>query len=202
MPIVRTNKRILVFADESFVQGTDQFSIGVIVVAASDLPAIESRVLFRFGNNVGELHSAQQSTAFTREILDELSSSVIGSKSIRMLIVGRVGSDRIQAYAIAFREIVVAALKRYKTKVLNRSIINNADLYMDEVSQIEFDEILGKVNALREASANQFRAVRKIVLVDSVVSRSLQFADAVAYCVQPRLAATSDDFDRWGIVRI
>lgn len=202
MSKVQTNKRILVFADESFVQGTDHFSIGVIVVAAEDLPGIENKVLARLGNNVGEIHAARQSEVFTRTILDELASGAIGLKSIRTIIRRSYGDERSKAYVTALHDIVVASLKLYKTNVLKRSIINNADLYMDEVSQTEAEDVMAKLDVLRKAPSSQFRAIRKLVVIDSVVSRSLQFADAVAFCIQPRLAAKSDDFDRWGIFKI
>lgn len=205
MAQVRTNKRILIFADETIVGDHDSLGLGILVVAAKDVPSIETAILREIGAltaPMGELHAAKNSASLTRLILDALAAPKLAAKTVRVLATHTARHGVADAYFAALRKGAVAALKLYKRNVLRSDVINNADLYVDEISMAPQDGLNGEFARIREQHAGSFKAIRKIVLIDSAISRSLQFADAIAYSAQPGFAAKPADFDRWGIVRV
>lgn len=203
MPQVRTNKRILVFADESVV-ANERMAVGVLVVAAKDLSRMESEVLgsLGVGRSLGELHGSGNSVVLTKSVLEGLAAGNAGAKTARVLAAVPLSGGPAAAYFAALEKGVVTALKVYKRRVLRSDVINNADLYVDEIAMAGHIDVATEFERLQASRVGSFKAIRKAVSIDSTISRSLQFADAIAYSAQPRFGASPADFERWGIARV
>lgn len=205
MPSPRLNKRILIFADESIVGSGASVAVGVFVVAARDLPQVEFEVLKGIGAlsaPMSELHAVRNSASLTRLILGELSAARVAERTVRVLASVPAAEDLANAYLTALRKGAVAALKLYKKAVLRSQVINNADLYVDEVSMSPHIDLSTEFARIIQQNVGSFKAIRKIVPIDSAISRSLQFADAIAYSAQPGFGASPSDYEAWGIMRV
>lgn len=180
--VTRKNRRILCFVDESGTAGAknDQFSLGCVVVFASEAGRADKTFSDLLHKNVNEVHAAEWQPNTLKGLINRFANA---STPESLLMVNRLcnGAEGKPAelYAMFLVETVKMVLKMFG-KRQGMEKIGNVHVIVDE-NQHSTDRSFREVIDRAMGADGYFRAVEHVVVIDSKASRLLQLADVVAY---------------------
>jgi hypothetical protein len=178
--MAKLNKKVLCFIDEHGTAGEPGFALGAVLVWAHACGKCDKAFSDILPSSVNEVHASQWSTGGLQSIL-ALHAQTITPNSVLMInkLGGTVGRDRPEVYANALIDTVKVGLKLL-SKAQRISKIGNVDIITDvndQNSHRNFDLVIERARK----QDGLFKAVNRVVCMDSAASRMLQLADVVAY---------------------
>lgn len=181
---MRKNKKIICFLDESGTPGDNDFSFGVLMLYASDIPMLEEKFLRLLENKEKEFHSKNYDFEKIKRKITELNKKTENINklffSYKKPIQNLSKKDRSKIYALTLAEAIKLSIYKFKKITENKVLPNNIDIIVDDSSYLKGDnhhEILDKYRK----EDKLFKHINMIVRLDSCISRSLQISDAIAY---------------------
>lgn len=178
--MARLNKKILCFVDEHGTAGDDGFAFGAVFVWAEDCGRADKAFSNVLPPSVNEVHASQWETGGLQRILAAHAQTTAPNS---LLMINRLGGvtagTRPEIYANALIETVKVGLKQF-SELQGIPKIGNVDVITDvngQNSHEHFDRVIAK----SKESDGRFRAVNRVVRLDSAAARMLQLADVVAY---------------------
>lgn len=179
--MARLNKKILCFVDEHGTAGEKGFALSAVLVWAHRCGQVDKAFSDLLPATVNEVHSAN----WRGSALQDLLGRFVGQEAAKGLIMlnrqaGVIGTDRPAIYAKAFIETVKIGVRRFGQEHRISASIRNVDVIVDLNAQNVHPDF---ERAIAAAKLNDglFRAVNRVVALDSAASRMLQLADVVAH---------------------
>jgi Protein of unknown function (DUF3800) len=198
----RLNKKILCFVDETGTPGANDFSLGSVMLLASEAGRFDKLFTDLLETNAKEFHANSLSDAYLQNFLERFWIDAFPKNTVLMNKINRsCNGSPSTIYAASLVETLKSILKRFRDEILQRGTIGNVELIIDRNSHnssVEFD------NAIIKASGEKglFKAVKYVTRIDSAACRLLQLADVVAYSrkwVEKKQLTAAILRDRFGI---
>lgn len=175
------NKKVLCFIDEYGTAGVNSFYLGAVLVLARDAGRVDKCFSDLLEPSANEIHAVSLDDGYLQSLLQRLWER--GPRDCMVLVNKKLtlsaGSPPV-LYAQAVVDIVKTGLKLFKDDVLKRDTISNVDVITD-VNQhnehADFDAVIARA----QRQDGRFKAVNRVVRLDSAASRLLQLADVVAH---------------------
>ncbi|MHA6297849.1 DUF3800 domain-containing protein [Devosia sp. CAU 1758] len=175
------NRKIICFVDEYGTAGEEGFALGLAIVWASQCGKADKTFSDLLPASANEVHAASWDRTNLQSLLARYAQTEMpeGLLMMNKRSSSTVGS-RPEIYANTLIETVKVAAKRFRDDQGLGKQINNIEVIVDlneQNTHHTFEE------AIRQAIVNDglFRAVTRVVAIDSAVSRMLQLADVVAH---------------------
>ena len=175
------NKKILFFLDEYGTARAGPFYLGGVIVFAREAGRLDKCFSDRREANANEIHAVHLDDGYLRGLLQRFWAAA--PKDRIVLINQKImpqGGEAPVLYAHAVIHTVKAGLRRFQSDVLGRETIGNVDVITD-VNHHNDHPAFGMTIEQARADDGRFRAVNRVVRLDSAASRLLQLADVVAY---------------------
>jgi hypothetical protein len=175
------NKKVLCFLDECGTAGVDPFYLGGVIVLAREAGRLDKCFSDLLDANANEIHAGHMDDGYLQGLLQRFWATA--PKDRVVLINQKISPQPGEApvlYAQAVIQTVKAGLKRFQKDVLGRETIGNVDVITD-VNHHNDHPAFGVTIEQARADDGRFRAVNRVVRLDSAASRLLQLADVVAY---------------------
>jgi hypothetical protein len=176
------NKKILCFVDEYGTAGEPGFALGAVLVWAHECGRADKVFTDLLPSSVNEVHASRWKPHTLQALLARFAQAEAPASLVMLnkLGDGAVG-ERPELYARALIETVKAGVRRFADQNRVRSkTIGNVDVIIDVNEQnthVDFHRIM----ATAQVEDGRFRAVNRVVQLDSAASRMLQVADMVAH---------------------
>jgi hypothetical protein len=180
--VTALNKKILCFVDEHGTAGEPSFALGAVLVWARECGRLDKVFSDLLPASANEAHATVWKPSALKALLACLAQGAVPAS---LVMVNRRGDGvvggRPKLYARALVETVKVGVRRFadRNRMRSRSI-GNVDVIVDvneQNSHPAFQQLI--VAAQREHG--RFRAVNRVVQLDSAASRVLQLADVVAH---------------------
>jgi hypothetical protein len=178
---IARNKKVLCFVDEYGTAGTGDLYLGMVVVLALDAGRIDRCFTGLLEANANEIHAANMADDYLLGLLERFREVVPVGRVVlvNQEIAARQGEPPV-LYAQAVVETVKSGLKRFQKEVLRRETIGNVEVITDQNHQNDHADFRTEIDRSR-ADEGRFKAVDRVVTIDSAASRLLQLADIVAH---------------------
>lgn len=177
----RLNKKILCFVDEYGAAGEKGFALGAVLVWAHRCGQVDKAFSDLLPATVNEVHSAN----WRGSALQDLLGRFVGQGASKGLILLNrqtdvIGAARPAIYANALIETVKIGVRRFGQEHRISASIRNVDVIVDLNGQ-NIHPDFERAIAAAQLNDGLFRAVNRVVALDSAASRVLQLADVVAH---------------------
>ncbi len=176
------NKKILCFVDEYGTAGEPGFSLGAVLVWSRECGRLDKVFSDLLPASANEIHATSWRPSALQAVLARLAQ---GSAPTSLVMLNRRGDgaagDRPELYARALVETVKVGVRRFadQNRVRSRSV-SNVDVIVD-VNEQNSHPAFQQFIATAQREDGRFRAVNRVVQLDSAASRVLQLADVVAH---------------------
>tara|TARA_A100001391_G_scaffold12331_3_gene7274 strand:- start:14520 stop:15131 length:612 start_codon:yes stop_codon:yes gene_type:complete len=175
------NKKIICFVDEYGTAGEEGFALGLVMVWANQCGKADKAFSDVLPASVNEVHAASWERASLQSLLAKYAQTQLPSG---LLMINKTSSMTVGSrpiiYAKTLIESVKAAAKRFRTDQALGAQINNIEVIVDLNNQNTHATFCATVDKAI-AEDGLFRAVTRVVAIDSTVARMLQLADVVAH---------------------
>lgn len=176
------NKKILCFVDEYGTAGEPGFALGAVLVWAHECGRADKVFTDLLPASVNEVHASRWKPHALQALLARFAQAGAPESLVLLnkLGDGAVG-ERPELYARALIEAVKVGVRRFaeQNKVRSKSI-GNVDVLIDVNAQNTHPDF-HRIIAQAQAEDGRFRAVNRVVQIDSAAARLLQVADMVAH---------------------
>lgn len=176
------NKKILCFVDEYGTAGEPGFALGAVLVWAHECGRVDKVFTDLLPSSVNEVHASRWKPHTLQALLARFAQAEAPASLVMLnkLGDGAVG-ERPELYARALIETVKVGVRRFAEQNRVRSkTIGNVDVIID-VNEQNTHADFHRIMATAQAEDGRFRAVSRVVQLDSAASRMLQVADIVAH---------------------
>lgn len=176
------NKKILCFVDEYGTAGEPGFALGAVLVWAHECGRADKVFTDLLPSSVNEVHASRWKPHTLQALLARFAQAEAPASLVMLnkLGDGAVG-ERPELYARALIETVKVGIHRFAERNRVRSkTIGNVDVIID-VNEQNTHADFHRIMATAQADDGRFRAVNRVVQLDSAASRMLQVADMVAH---------------------
>ena len=176
------NKKILCFVDEYGTAGEPGFALGAVLVWARECGRLDKVFSDLLPPSAKEVHAATWRPSALQAVLAQLAQSPAPAS---LVMLNRRGDGSVggrpELYARALVETVKVGVRRFadQNRVRSRSI-GNVDVIVD-VNEQNSHRAFQQLVAAAQREDGRFRAVNRVVQLDSAASRVLQLADVVAH---------------------
>jgi hypothetical protein len=179
--MARLNKKILCFVDEYGTAGSEGFSLGCVMIWAHECGKADKAFSDLLPASVNEVHAVNWNTASLQGILARLAQTE--APGSLLMLNKRFSSsfeDRPIQYAKSLIEAVKVSIGRF-SKIQNiRMTVGNVEVIVDTNEHNTHASFVDHIEIARQ-SDGRFRAVTRVISLDSTASRMLQLADVVAH---------------------
>ncbi|PIO99134.1 hypothetical protein CJ014_11710 [Pleomorphomonas carboxyditropha] len=179
--MARLNKKILCFVDEYGTAGEPGFALGCVIVWARECGRLDKTFSDLLPASVNEVHAADWEKEVVQGVLGRLKQATL---SQNMILLNKPYSlktgSRPEIYANALVETVKFAIKRFRAANRGGRFIGNVEVIVDACEQNTDLRFLRTIEKAR-LEDGLFKAVIRVVTLDSAASRVLQLADLVAH---------------------
>lgn len=179
--MARLNKKILCFIDEYGTAGEPGFALGCVIVWARECGRLDKAFSDLLPPSVNEVHAVNWERDAIQGLLAQFAKAAT-PPSVLMLNkpYSLCAASRPETYALALIETVKFAIKRFRAVNRKGRTLGNVEVIVDANNQNTDSRFVTTVDrAIREDGL--FKAVTRVVAIDSSASRMLQLADLVAY---------------------
>lgn len=176
------NKKILCFLDEYGTAGEVGFALGAVLVWARECGRLDKVFSDLLPASANEVHATNWRPSALQAVLARLAH---GGAPASLVMLNRRGDEAVgtrpEVYARTLIETVKVGVRRFadQNRVRSRSI-GNVDVIVDVNEQNSHPSFLELI-ARAQREDGRFRAVNRVVQLDSAASRVLQLADVVAH---------------------
>ena len=179
--MARLNKKILCFVDEYGTAGEKGFALGAVLVWSHRCGHVDKVFSDLLPVTAREVHAANWRASGLQDLLAKFARQK-ASKGLIMLNrqAEGIGTGRPTIYANALIETVKIGVRRFAQEQRISASIRNVDVIVDlngQNTHADFDHAV----AAAQSNDGLFRAVNRVVSLDSAASRMLQLADVVAH---------------------
>ena len=174
------NKKILCFVDETGTAGNPDFALGCVMVWSRECGRADKAFSDLLPDTANEVHASRQSPEYLQSLLRRYArtDAAKGLLMINKLGVGHAGTPP-EIYGRAVVDTVKTAVGRFGKLHALRDI-GNVEVILDASGQ-NTDPACCALMEVARRTDGRFRAVKRIVQLDSAASRMLQVADVVAH---------------------
>lgn len=179
--MARLNKKILCFVDEYGTAGEPGFALGCVIVWARECGRLDKTFSDLLPASVNEVHAADWEKEVVQGLLARLAGGGAASRCVMLNCSGGNFSGKPAiVYALALVETVKIGIRRFQRLNRVRIPIGNVEVIVDACEQNTSSEFDTVIKTAREQDG-MFRAVNRVIPLDSAASRVLQLADVVAH---------------------
>tara|TARA_R110002051_G_scaffold259255_1_gene318586 strand:+ start:1197 stop:1808 length:612 start_codon:yes stop_codon:yes gene_type:complete len=175
------NKKILCFVDEYGTAGEPGFALGCVMVWARECGKVDKAFSDLLPSSVNEVHAVNWKNNSLQGLLGKFSQTdAPGSLLMLNKRADVAAEERPVLYARAMIETVKIGVRRFARSQGIVNTVGNVEVITDANDQNAhplFDQVI------QDARLNdgRFKAVTRVVPLDSAASRVLQLADVVAH---------------------
>ncbi len=179
--MVGLNKKILCFVDEYGTVGDDGFALGCVMVWSRECGKADKAFSDLLPPSVNEVHAAAWKNATLQGLLARFAQTE-APKSLMMINkrIDMAGHARPVLYAHGLIETVKIGVKRFAKAQGIQDTVGNVEVITDANEQNSHPDFMEVIDEARRHDG-RFKAVTRVVPLDSAASRVLQLADVVAH---------------------
>ena len=175
------NKKILCFVDEYGTAGEDGFALGCVMVWARECGKVDKALSDLLPSSVNEVHATNWKDTSLHSLLARLSQTDISGSLLMLNKRANVAVDaRPVIYASALIETVKIGIRRFAKAQGIVNSVGNVEVITDANEQNGHPDFVRAIENAR-LTDGRFKAVTRVVPLDSAASRVLQLADVVAH---------------------
>jgi len=175
------NKKILCFVDEYGTAGDEGFALGCVMVWARECGKVDKAFSDLLPLSVNEVHAVNWKNARLQGLLGQFSQT--DAPASLLMFNKRIdvpAGDRPIVYARGLIETVKIGVRRFAKSQRITSNVGNVEVITDANDQNGHPDFARVIEDAR-VNDGRFRAVTRVVPLDSAASRVLQLADVVAH---------------------
>lgn len=175
------NKKILCFMDEYGTPGEDSFAFGCVMVWSRECGKVDKAFSDLLPPSVNEVHAVTWKSPALQGLLARFAQSEAPSSLMMMnKQVGVTADARPVLYAFGLIETVKIGVKRFAKAQGIQDTVGNVEVITDANEQNTHPAFMEVIDEARRHDG-RFKAVTRVVPLDSAASRVLQLADVVAH---------------------
>ena len=179
--MARLNKKILCFVDEYGQAGEAGFALGCVMIWARECGKVDKAFSDLLPSTVNEVHATEWDNKSLKGLLDRFSRTPV-SDNLLMLNkrIQSAAGNRPILYANALVETVKICVRRFAKSRYDGKPVGNVEVIVDANELNTHPDFQHVIDGARNDDG-RFKAVKRVVSLDSSAARLLQLADIVAH---------------------